>query len=485
MIVASTVAPVNVAKTNGRKKRKLNAAAPATAAGVSVQEAPATSKKQRVEQVASVAKDVMIKLLTSDLSYSVSDDEYEELVALTQAHPKFGKLYAFPSDKEAGWVKPKAAKKKKKATHLRIVALDCEMCVTVPIKSATERISNALCRVSAVDGDDMIRSIISDFIVHQPEEGHKLVDTKTDIHGITPEMIAQSTITVAKAQKRLLKYINSDTIVVGHSVHGDLKSLRIDHRRVIDTAMIYQRKNAELTRSTPGLKCLTKFLLNFEMPDGHDSTIDAQASMLAAKYGVRNPTGKIIPSALELHGPKAVAAARAAPMPYTGPPQYEATAFELSQVLAPAETPVSDASIVAADPAPVPVHTPIPVATPAATVVAPVFKTDASVARSCRLRLHRIPKGVTSHDIESFFTQHAKVVPSAVESIQWLPKQNRGSCNVTFATNAHATLAFETVQHPEAKHNKVTRDSIGRMQKTVAVTNSKGTVFSNVQLGVL
>lgn len=444
---AASTAPSSHGSSNN--KRKLRSADPAQTA------AAALTKRQRVEEVAAVAKDVMIQLLTNDLSYDVADDEYEKLVALTQNHPKFQKLYNFPASKDAGWVKPSA---KKKSTHLRVVAIDCEMCVTIPLESGL-RVSNALCRVSAVDGDDMIRSIISDYIVHQPEAGSRLLDTKTDIHGITPEMIAQSKISVAKAQKQLLKYINSDTIVVGHSVHGDLASLRIDHKRVIDTAMIYQRKDTEVTRGTPGLKCLTKFLLNFEMPDGHDSTIDAQASMLAAKYAARNPVGKIIPSSLELHGPKVAAGASynnarsETKVAYDQPSQMETSLL-------------NDASFV----------------NPAASTI---MKTEASIARSCRLRLHRIPKGVTSADIENFLVQTTKVVPSAVEAIQWLPKQNRGSCGVTFSTNAHAALAFEAATVPGTKASKITLDSIGRMQKSVAITNSKGTVFSNIQLGVL
>ena len=34
------------------------------------------------------------------------------------------------------------------------------------------------------------------------------------------------------------------------------------------------------------------------MPQGHDSTVDAQAAMMAAKYAVRHETGRIILSAL-------------------------------------------------------------------------------------------------------------------------------------------------------------------------------------------
>lgn len=406
------------------RKRRVRAEAPAAEVDAEM------SKKQRVEAVAAVAKDVMINLLTTTLSYDVPDADYERLVALSQAHPKFDKLFDFPFDAAAGWVRPRA---KKRSTTLRVVALDCEMCVTAALGSSTERISNALCRVSAVDGDDMIRSIVSDYIVHQPETGYRMVDPKTDIHGITLEMIEQSKITLAKAQKQLLKYISSDTIVVGHSVHGDLASLRIDHRRVIDTALIYQRKDGDPMRRTPGLKCLTKHLLQFEMPNGHDSAIDAQASMLAAKHGTRHPVGSIIPSSLELHGPRDPAeSARSRP-----PRDKVAT------------------------------------------------QGDIRAARSSRLRVHRIPRGVSESDIERFFADSTKVVASAVEKITYLPNQNRGSCKVTFASGDHAALAFRTLALAADGATKATLDAIGREQVTIAVTTAKGKVFNNIALGVL
>ncbi|KAF4320358.1 hypothetical protein BBO99_00001267 [Phytophthora kernoviae] len=342
------------------------------------------AKKQRVTEVTMVAMDVMNHLLapTGDVGYDVADEEWERLVQLTQQNEKFQRLFNFPDD-APGWVTTKAKKKK---THLKIVALDCEMCVTAS-DFTSERFASALCRVSAVNGENILRGIISDFIVHQPEEGMHMVDPKTDIHGITLQQITDSKISLVKAQKKMLKYINKDTIVVGHSVHGDLASMQINHRRVIDTALIFRRNTGDQSRATPGLKDLTKFLLGFEMPTADKS------------------------------------------------------------------------------------------------VVAPAKKiTEVMIARSCRLRVHRIPKGVTSRDIEKFFLQSANIVPSAVEQIVWLKNQNRGSCNVTFATNAHAALAFES---SVISKGKVTKDSIGRPQKAIAVVNDKGTTFKNVTLGIL
>ncbi|RLN38035.1 hypothetical protein BBJ28_00001090 [Nothophytophthora sp. Chile5] len=477
MAVAATAAPAYAPPhvLKGVLKRKL----------MLEEDAAARTKKQRVAAVTVVAMDVMNRLLapSGDIGYDVTDDEWEHLVQLTQQHQDFDKFFTFPEN-APGWV---STASKKKKSHLKVVAVDCEMCVTASYET-NERMSSALCRVSAVDGEDMLRSILSDFIVHQPEKGFRMVAPKTDIHGITPQQIAQSKISVERAQKRMLKYIDSDTIVVGHSVHGDLASMRINHRRVIDTALIFRRKEGDPTRATPGLKCLTKFLLGFEMPDGHDSTVDAQASMLAAKYAARNVTGSIIPSPLELHGPRGPHDQHRQHLEkmrvktkYTGPPQLIPTAFQLGQA---AVAPMNEASFLNMATIMTETAAPSPNPTDDQTDAAPAAMSEAAIARSCRLRVHRIPKGVTSRDIENFFVQNAKVVPSAVEPIAWLPAQNRGSCNVTFPTNAHAALAFESAQGPNGK-NKLTKDSVGRAQKTIAVVNTKGKTFKNVTLGVV
>ena len=172
-----------------------------------------------------------------DVGYDVADCEWDHLVQLTQQNERFNQLFSFPEDT----TDCVTTKKKKRKTHLKIVALDCKMCVTQK-EGSNDRMTNTLCRVSAVNGEDMLRSIISDFIVHQPEPGFHIVDPKTGIHGITPTQIANCKITVAQTQKKMLKHINQDTIIVGHSVYGDLISMRINHRRVIDTVSFISEK---------------------------------------------------------------------------------------------------------------------------------------------------------------------------------------------------------------------------------------------------
>ncbi|KAI9907058.1 hypothetical protein PsorP6_003540 [Peronosclerospora sorghi] len=433
-----------------------------------------TSKKQQIKKATVTAVNVMSRLLApdGDMGYDVSDKEWERLVQLTQQSVRFKNLFAFPEN-DPDWV---TTKKKKRKSRFKIVAIDCEMCVTKQ-EGSNDCKTNALCRVSAIDGENMLQNVISDFIVHQPEYGYRLFNPKTDIHGITPEMIASSKITVAQAQKKLLKYIDQDTIVVGHSVYGDLSSLRINHRRVIDTSLIFQRKDIHPSRSTPGLKDLTKFLLGFDMPQGHDSIIDAQAAMMAAKYAVRHETGPIIPPALELHGycDNEQPAESSMTNEYTGPPMLVTTAFRPIGGSSVAKVPANEASYID-----------MAATTNESTVqlCQNSKMSEARIARSCRLRVHRIPKGVSSKDIETFFLENTCIVPTAVEKIAWLPNQNRGSCNVTFSSNAHAVLAFESAQGSNGK-TKITTDTIGRLQKTIAIVNCKGKTYKNVVLGIL
>lgn len=60
--------------------------------------------------------------------------------------------------------------------------------------------------------------------------GMPVTDARTHIHGITEEQIASSTMSIRQAQAVLLNMCPESTIIIGHSVHSDLKSLRFAHR---------------------------------------------------------------------------------------------------------------------------------------------------------------------------------------------------------------------------------------------------------------
>lgn len=45
--------------------------------------------------------------------------------------------------------------------------------------------------------------------------------------------------------KDLKQFINRDTILLGHSLNNDLHKLRLIHRRVIDTSVLYSSKTGK------------------------------------------------------------------------------------------------------------------------------------------------------------------------------------------------------------------------------------------------
>ncbi|CCI40717.1 unnamed protein product [Albugo candida] len=401
-----------------------------------------SSQQERLVTATKAAKDAIIQLLTGSLKEEVPFEKWEELVRSTREHPEYEKLYSFPSD-QLGW---KRTRSKKKSTTLKIAAIDCEMCVVGHDEDSSDINRKALVRVSVVNGEDLIRHIAADLIVHQPEPGYHVIDYKTFIHGLSPDQIHNSKISVAKAQKEVMKYISSDTILVGQSLDGDLKTLRITHDRCIDTALIYQRMTEDTNVQKPGLQDLAQHLLKFEMPQGHDSVLDAQITMLAAIHGAKYGYGKVVPFNSDIGK-----------------------------------------------------------------------RFDAALARTCRLRVHRIPKGVNVADIEKFFTEEAKIVPSSVESIMWSDAKGKtvyGSCHVTFLSKEHADLAFKTIpsvgkkksvtkkrKEGELSNNTsatttpsylINYDILGRAQKRIKLNGkvfiqgkAKRQVFWNIQVGVV
>jgi RNA exonuclease 1 len=63
-----------------------------------------------------------------------------------------------------------------------------------------------------------------------------IIDYNTRFSGITEtDLRVHGTTSLRDAQKDLMAIINADTILVGHGLEHDLRSLRIIHGTVIDT----------------------------------------------------------------------------------------------------------------------------------------------------------------------------------------------------------------------------------------------------------
>ncbi|KAH6970145.1 ribonuclease H-like domain-containing protein [Fusarium avenaceum] len=114
----------------------------------------------------------------------------------------------------------------------KAIALDCEMAGVQG--GASELVS--ICVVDFFSGEILLNSLVKP---RQP-----IIDWRTEIHGIGP---ANMSVAVASkealdgwetAREEVLNLVNADTVIVGQSLHHDLKVLRIVHARVLDTAIL-------------------------------------------------------------------------------------------------------------------------------------------------------------------------------------------------------------------------------------------------------
>ncbi|KAF1761923.1 hypothetical protein GCK72_010182 [Caenorhabditis remanei] len=110
----------------------------------------------------------------------------------------------------------------------KVYGLDCELIHTL----------NGLevARVSLVDMKG--RVLLDTFVLPQ----YEIVSYNSFFSGVT-EKDMESAISLDTCRLQLFQYINSETLLVGHSLESDLKALRIVHYNVIDTSVLFQSPN--------------------------------------------------------------------------------------------------------------------------------------------------------------------------------------------------------------------------------------------------
>ncbi|XP_061456906.1 RNA exonuclease 1 homolog isoform X2 [Rhineura floridana] len=109
-----------------------------------------------------------------------------------------------------------------------IYALDCEMCYT--------KLGLELTRVTVINSE--LKVIYDTFV--KPD--HKVVDYNTRFSGVTEADLETASITLRDVQAVLLSMFSTDTILIGHSLESDLFALKLMHRTVVDTAVVFPHR---------------------------------------------------------------------------------------------------------------------------------------------------------------------------------------------------------------------------------------------------
>ncbi|PIC43043.1 hypothetical protein B9Z55_009927 [Caenorhabditis nigoni] len=149
----------------------------------------------------------------------------------------------------------------------KVYGLDCELVHTM----------NGLevARVSLVDMKG--RVILDTFVLPQ----YEIVSLNTAFSGITEKDLSAA-ITFEACRLQLFQFINSETLLVGHSLESDLKALRLIHHNVIDTSVLFMSVDQRGEFKKLSLQNLAVIYLQKEIQTqktGHSSVEDSMTCL--------------------------------------------------------------------------------------------------------------------------------------------------------------------------------------------------------------
>ncbi|EMR08183.1 hypothetical protein PNEG_03355 [Pneumocystis murina B123] len=160
------------------------------------------------------------------------------------------------------------------SSFLTAAVLDCEMIYTTG--------GMELARVTIYDINE---NLLLDKLIKPKNE---VLDLNTRWSGI--KSLNNAKITLSELHNIIfieLKLCNS-TILIGHGLENDLIAIRLIHKRIIDTALLFQHKKGLQHKCS--LKYLAKKYLKREIQtnviDGHDSKEDAKATLDLLRYKI-------------------------------------------------------------------------------------------------------------------------------------------------------------------------------------------------------
>ncbi|XP_049999241.1 RNA exonuclease 5 isoform X3 [Alexandromys fortis] len=166
-----------------------------------------------------------------------------------------------------------------------LFGLNCEMCLTSKGRELT-RISLVAERGHCIM-DELVKP---DF---------KILDSFTSFSGITEKILNPVPTKLKDVQTLLRQLLPPDAVLVGHFLDSDLRVLKMIHPYVIDTSLLYIRKQHRRFK----LRFLAKVILgkDIQCPDklGHDTIEDARTSLELVRYFLKYGPKKIAELNLE------------------------------------------------------------------------------------------------------------------------------------------------------------------------------------------
>ncbi|KAG0461683.1 hypothetical protein HPP92_021980 [Vanilla planifolia] len=192
----------------------------------------------------------------------------QRLVQLTMEHPRYAKCYSMFPSYEKDWVVVPLGDISMAMKSVRMISIDCEM---VLCQDGTEEVVK-ICLV-----DKKFKVKLETLV--NPNKA--VANYRTEITGVSAEDLVGVTCSLVDVQGRMKKLLRKGTILVGHSLYNDMRALRLEYQRVIDTAYIFKYSDL-LPDRIPSLKNLCKAVLGYELRkegEPHDCKRDAEAAM--------------------------------------------------------------------------------------------------------------------------------------------------------------------------------------------------------------
>lgn len=175
------------------------------------------------------------------------------------------------------------------ASKRKVIVLDCEMAYSD--HDTDEAVS--ICIVDFFTGEVLMNKLV------KPHE--VIVEHRSRTHGITRKGLntalrqGQTLNGWRETRKELFTHIDSNTVIIGHAVHNDLRVLRVCHTKVLDTMILTNNAvsgGERLSRRNWSLQSLCEELFGLHIRASskkHSALEDTMAAREIALYCICYP----------------------------------------------------------------------------------------------------------------------------------------------------------------------------------------------------